>query len=147
MLIWGPLVFGLTACESVPAYRGYRLDSANVDAVKVGISTREDVEKALGSPSFTGAFDPKVWYYIGRHTEQTSFFTPEVKDQTGLEVRFDESGTVAAVTPLAPSDRPTLEGVDRSTPTYGHDTTFWEQLLGSLRRPSLPGGGGASSHQ
>jgi outer membrane protein assembly factor BamE (lipoprotein component of BamABCDE complex) len=134
-----PLLFlalTLTACEPTVANRGNILDAEKLQDIMVGTSTREDVATKLGTPTQVSTFDDKVWYYIGRQTEQYSFLDPEVIKQKAVEVRFDDRGIVTAVNDMNLDEAHDVETVDRTTPTYGRDDTFIKQLIGNLSHPS-----------
>ena len=62
-----------------------------------GTTTRDQVVKILGTPSSTGVFDDKSWFYISRKTKQLAFLDPDVLDQQVYVVRFDGNGVVASV--------------------------------------------------
>ncbi len=126
----------LTACEPTVANRGNILDADQLAEIKAGTSTREDVATKLGSPTQISTFDDKVWYYIGRQTEQYAFLDPEVVQQKAVEVRFDDKGVVTSITNLDLAEAQDIEPVDRATPTFGRDDTFIKQLLGNLSHPS-----------
>ena len=126
----------LSACEPTLANRGNILDPDKLQAVKVGTSTREEVANNLGSPTMVSTFDDKVWYYVGRQTEQYSFFDPEVVKQKAVELQFNDEGIVTAVNDLDLSAARDVSPVDRRTPTYGNDDTFIKQLLGNLSHPT-----------
>lgn len=124
----------LLACEPTVATRGNLLDSDHLAAISVG-SSREEVAAKLGSPTVMGSFDDKTWYYVGRKTEQTSFFDPEVIQQKAVAIHFDDTGKVTEIKDLDMSKVAEVKPVDRTTPTYGQDNTFIQQLLGNLSRP------------
>lgn len=124
----------LLACEPTVATRGNLLDSDHLSTISLG-SGREEVVAKLGSPTVMGSFDDKVWYYVGRKTEQTSFFDPEVIQQKAVAIHFDENGKVTEIKDLDMSKVAEVKPVDRTTPTYGQDNTFIQQLLGNLSRP------------
>ena len=129
------LVGLISACEPTVASRGNVLDADRLAEIKVGSSTREEVATQMGTPTVISAFDDKIWYYVGRQTEQYSFFDPEVKTQDAVEVRFDDNGVVTSVNRLDLADAHDVAPVDRATPTYGNDNTFIQQLLGNLSHP------------
>jgi len=125
----------LAACEPTIANRGNILEPDKLAEVKVGTSTREQVATTLGTPTEISTFDDKIWYYVGRQTEQYSFLDPEVLKQKAIEVRFDDQGVVTALNNLDLSEAHDVTTVDRRTPTYGNDDTLVRQLLGSLSHP------------
>lgn len=133
------LVLALAACEPTVATRGNILDPDKMDQVEIGKSTREDVAKLLGTPTQVATFDENVWYYMGRNTEQYSFFDPEVVAQRAVEVRFNDDGIVTAMKTFDPTLAENIEPSGDKTPTYGHETTFIEQLVGNLGKPGAVG--------
>ncbi len=130
------LLAGLCACAPTMANRGHIVDMERVSEIKTGESTREDVVRVLGSPTQVSTFDEKIWYYFGRSTKQYSFRDPEIIEQKAFEIRFNDEGIVVMSAVLDSAAARTVDPVDRRTPTYGHETTVLEQLLGNLGRPS-----------
>ncbi|MDD3288269.1 MAG: outer membrane protein assembly factor BamE [Alphaproteobacteria bacterium] len=128
----------ISACSPTIANRGNLIEAEKLAEIKTGTSTRAEVADKLGTPTQVGAFDENVWYYFGRRTEQYSFFDPEIVEQQAVEVRFDDQGTVVAVNKLDPSLNREISPVSRSTPTYGHESSIFEQLVGNLGRPGMP---------
>jgi len=134
------LVLILCACAPTVANRGNIVDPDRLAEVKAGESTREDVARIIGSPTQVGTFDENVWYYFGRSTKQYSFLEPEVVNQQAIEIHFNDEGIVSKVDKLDPAVAQNVAPVDRRTPTYGHETTILEQLVGNLGRPGGLGG-------
>ncbi len=132
------LLLSLAACEPTVATRGQIADPERLAAISVGSSTREEVIAKIGSPTQVSTFDENVWYYFGRNTKQYAFMLPKVSEQMAVEVRFDENGVVSSLKELDKAESREIDPVDRRTPTYGHDTTIAEQLLGNLGRVGDP---------
>jgi outer membrane protein assembly factor BamE (lipoprotein component of BamABCDE complex) len=84
-------------CARIVGHQGYLVDTQLLATVQPGIDNKQSVQKTLGLPSFTGQFDDKDWYYIGRETKQLAFGVPKPTAQTVLHVRFDAAGNVAEV--------------------------------------------------
>ncbi len=122
----------VAGCSPKIETRGHLLEPEKVSDIKVGISTREDVLNKIGSPTQVSTFDENTWLYVGRRTEQYSFLDPKTVESKAIEIRFDEVGIVTAVNELDPSGARNVTPVARSTPTYGHDMTFVEQIVGNL---------------
>lgn len=133
------LLPALAACEPTIATRGNILDQEKMEQVAIGQSTREDVARLLGTPTQVATFDENVWYYVGRNTEQYSFFTPEVLQQKAVEVRFNDEGIVTAMKTFDPALAENVSPSSDKTPTYGHETTILEQLVGNLGKPGAVG--------
>jgi outer membrane protein assembly factor BamE (lipoprotein component of BamABCDE complex) len=138
-------LFLATACAQTRGHKGVVLDSQMVSAIQPGVDNKDSVEKALGRPSFTGAFTPNDWYYVSRDISQVAFRNPRVKKQTVLIVRFDAKGNVAS---LQQTGRELVMNVDptgRKTPTLGRKRSFFDELFGNIGSVGAPGmspGGG-----
>ncbi|TWB22121.1 Beta-barrel assembly machine subunit BamE [Nitrospirillum amazonense] len=130
----GLLGIGLTACTPTVNNRGNLVEDRRLADVHPGTSTKEDVQKALGSPSTTSTLDANVWYYIGAITENEAFFDPDVVQQRVLQVSFNDQGVVSTVGDVDLTQQQDISPEDRETPTAGHEVTFLEQLMGNLNR-------------
>lgn len=128
----------LAACEPTVANRGNILDADRLSQVKPGESTREQVIASLGTPTQISTFDDKIWYYVGRQTEQYSFLDPEVVKQQAIEVTFDDKGVVKTLDKLDLSQSQDIAMAPGATPTYGRTETLMKQLLGDVAHPSIP---------
>ncbi|MBV8061490.1 MAG: outer membrane protein assembly factor BamE [Alphaproteobacteria bacterium] len=130
------LSLAIAACEPTVATRGNILDPDRLAEVKAGTSTREEVATKLGTPTQISTFDDKTWYYVGRRTEQYSFFDPEVVEQKAVAIHFNDQGIVATIEPLDLTTAQDITSADGETPTYGRNDTFIRQLLGNLSHPT-----------
>lgn len=126
----------LAACSPFVATRGNLVDNEHLAQIREGQS-RDDVQKVAGTPSVVSQFNSNVWYYVGRRTEQTAFFTPDVVEQRIVKVSFSDAGTVAKIENVDGNDMGrVVNPTERITPTAGRDLTFLQQFLGNLARPS-----------
>ncbi|MDX1921850.1 MAG: outer membrane protein assembly factor BamE [Alphaproteobacteria bacterium] len=136
------LMLGLTlaSCTPTVAKRGNTIEDDQLQQIKIGESTREDVAKVLGTPTQMATFDDKTWYYIGQRTEKEAFFDPELKEQKIVTVEFTPEGKVSSVNKSGAELARNIDPVSGKTPTYGKDITILQQLLGNIGRPSVPKG-------
>lgn len=125
------IVAFLAACQPIYANRGYLADPQAVAQVTPGKSTKADVTRLMGSPSTISTFDPNVWYYINRQTDQVAFFDPTLLNQRVYVVQFDQHGTVKDLQ-TRDNDTHEVEMIDRTTPAPGRELTFFEQLIGNF---------------
>lgn len=128
------LAVALGACSSRVAVRGNLPEPEQVVAVQPGESSREDVQRILGSPSTLSTFQDATWYYIGERTEQVAFFAPDVVERSVLVVTFNDAGLVDDTKLFTVEDGQEIAMVDRTTPTEGNELTIWQQLIGNIGR-------------
>ena len=137
----------LAACAATVDQRGNLPEPDRLAQIKPGTTTRDQVAKILGTPSSTGVFDDKNWYYISRRTTQIAFFDPDVVDQQVYVVNFDDKGVVRGVDHKELKDGRDIEPAPGATPAPGRELTFLEQVLGNIGRfnkGSSSGGGSPS---
>jgi outer membrane protein assembly factor BamE (lipoprotein component of BamABCDE complex) len=127
-------VASVAGCGATVDQRGNLPEADKLAEIHPGTTTRDQVVKILGTPSSTGVFDDKNWYYVSRKTKQLAFFSPDVMDQQVYVVHFDGSGVVASVDHKDLADGRDIEPVPGATPAPGRELTFLEQVLGNLGR-------------
>ncbi|MBL8687684.1 MAG: outer membrane protein assembly factor BamE [Rhodospirillaceae bacterium] len=131
-----PLAMALliAACAPIVDSRGNLPETEDVDKIRVGASTKDEVAMVLGSPSSVATFDPNTWYYISKRTETVAFFRPEVLEQKVLTVRFDDAGLVREIVQTDKEAAKEVDPVERTTPTSGQTFSIFQQLFGNLGR-------------
>ena len=134
----------LSACTPTKTNRGNMVEDFRMQEVTVGISTRNNVLKSLGSPTTTAPFDDNVWYYIGQEMEKRGIFDPKVVNEKVVVVAFNEEGIVEAMEEID-SERLDIPKVRRKTKTGGNEVTVMEQLLGNVGRFNRPDDGSAAT--
>lgn len=134
------MLAGLAACEHVTQVesRGYVEAEAVRDKLTVGESTRNDVQRLLGSPSTVSAYPPETWFYVSRRTEAVGFLKPELTEQKVAAIEFNEEGYVSKLENIGVEAAQEMDYVDRETPTSGKSLGFFEQLLGNVGRFNSP---------
>ncbi len=124
----------LTACVPNVDQRGNLPEADKLAEIHPGATTKDQVVKILGTPSSTGIFDDKRWYYISRKTKQVAFLDPDVLDQQVYIVNFDGKGVVQSVGHRSLKDGREIEPAPGATPAPGRELTFVEQILGNIGR-------------
>jgi len=135
---------GLAGCSATVDQRGNLPDKEKLAQIQPGATTRDEVVKILGTPSSTGVFDDKSWYYISRKTKQVSFLNPDLLDQQVYVINFDGRGVVASIDHKGLQDGRYIEPAPGATPAPGRELTFIEQVLGNVGRFNRGGGGKGS---
>src|ERR1044071_8671223 len=123
----------LLGCTAQVDQRGNLPEPDKVAQIQPGIS-RDQVVKILGTPSSTGVFNDKSWYYISRKTKRVAFFDPDVLDQQVYVINFDGQGVVQSVDHKNLNDGRDIEPAPGATPAPGRELTFLEQILGNIGR-------------
>ena len=137
------LVLVIAACSTFVDQRGNLPEEDKLAEIQPGVSTREQVQQLLGTPSSTSTFDDSTWYYISKKTEQWAFLAPETVEQKVVAIDFDADGKVRDIRTRGLDDAKEVAMVDRATPTPGKTLGFFEQLFGNLGKFNTPTGNAA----
>ncbi len=124
----------LSACATSEHVDGQLPNLEKLAALDIGVHTRDDVTKLIGTPSTTSLFDDDNWYYIKRVTQQVAFLEPVVMDQKIVAIVFNEEGKLADIVLYHEEDGHDIVMVERITPTHGRKLSIWEQLLSNFGR-------------
>jgi outer membrane protein assembly factor BamE (lipoprotein component of BamABCDE complex) len=134
IIIGGVCCLALTACSERIRTHGNFIDADRFEQVRVGSTTRADVNDLLGSPNSRGMVDNNIWYYVGQRTMQEAFFAPEIVDRQIIAVSFNADGVVTQIRRFDTTDATQIALIERTTPTGGHNLTFLQQMLGNFGR-------------
>ncbi len=128
----------ISACSPTVINHGHRLDAARLEAIRPGVTSREEVRRLLGSPSTSGTLDNNTWYYVTQRKERANFYNEKLIDQEVVAVVFDERGIVARVERNGLQDAQPIEPVAETTPTRGNELTLLEQIVSNIGRFNAP---------
>jgi outer membrane protein assembly factor BamE (lipoprotein component of BamABCDE complex) len=102
-------VLFLSACAQQVREHGWVGRDEDVKVLKVGKSSREDVEARLGAPTIISTFDPRIRYYVGYKTVlPVSFMRPRVENLHGYILIFDHKNVLRTLAALDPSAAQTV---------------------------------------
>lgn len=123
----------LVACATtVP--RGHLKEDESLTEIKIGVTTKDQVQKLLGSPSSESTFGPTTWYYMSSIHLNRSVLATKITDQHVVEIAFNQDGLVTAMRQYTLADSKEVEVATDTTPTEGQKLGFFEQILANLGR-------------
>jgi outer membrane protein assembly factor BamE (lipoprotein component of BamABCDE complex) len=148
--LMGGAVLLLTAgaCAPTVTKHGYQLDPDAIASIRPGTTSREEVERLLGSPSSVGTFDGASWFYVSQRTETRSFYQSEIVGQDVVRVDFDANGIVSNISRRDLAQAQEVSPDPNTTRTLGNELTVLQQFVGNIGRfNSDPRGVGGPSTQ
>src|SRR3546814_9029860 len=83
------LATALAACTPTLTVHGQVPEPEKLQAIEPGVTSRSEVEQALGTPSTRSMFEDDVWYYMSEKTETVAFFHPELIERKIVAIQFD----------------------------------------------------------
>lgn len=132
----------LAGCYPTVDHRGFNPEQMQLEKIQIGISTKENVQEILGSPSTTSLFPVEGknwinWYYVYRKTETTSFFEPKVIDQLTVKITFDEGGIVQNIDNQKGVQGEQIKASKERTESTGYESSAMKDIFGNFNKYSL----------
>jgi outer membrane protein assembly factor BamE (lipoprotein component of BamABCDE complex) len=124
----------LSACSSIYRNHGYVPADTQLEAVQVGVSSRQDVADAVGRPSAAGLLNDEGWYYVQSRFKHAGPLRPEEIDRQVLAISFSDAGIVENVERFGLQDGQVVPLSRRVTDTNIQGVSFLTQLFGSFGR-------------
>lgn len=123
----------LSGCAMVDI-RGHEVDPEALAKIEIGVTTKEQVSKLLGTPSTVSPFGNSTWYYMFEETERRAFFDPSVVKSAVVRIEFNDNNQVVAIDSLSEKDRESVSHNTRQEPTAGHSDSIVKQIFGNVGR-------------
>ncbi|WP_371441582.1 outer membrane protein assembly factor BamE [Rhodovulum sp. ES.010] len=111
---------------------GYAPEAADLDAIVVGVDTRESVAEVIGSPSAAGVMRDDAWYYVESTWETFGPRAPDPVERRVVAISFGEDGTVANIERFGLEDGRVIALNRRVTESNVRGVSFLRQLLGNI---------------
>ncbi|MBA3813887.1 MAG: outer membrane protein assembly factor BamE [Alphaproteobacteria bacterium] len=123
----------LSGCATIDI-RGHEVEPEQLAKVEIGVTTKDQVRKMLGTPSSVSPFGNSTWYYMFEITERRAFFSPSVLNSNITRIEFDAQNRVSSLDSVTEKDKQVVSHVTRQEPTAGHSFGVLEQIFGNVGR-------------
>jgi len=131
---------GAAGCTATENRRGYTETPGMLEAIRVGVDTKQSLQAALGSPSTMGTFSDSTWYYISTLQEDELFFEPQETDRKVVAIAFGPGDVVQSVQAYGLEDGVEVSFSRSQTPARGRELSFLQQIFGNIGRSGPLGG-------
>ncbi len=132
----------LPGCATLVSEQGHRISKTQLDKVVIGVSSREDVFRLLGSPGVVSLQKGNLWLYMWRRVETRFFLAPKETARQVTVFSFDQSGRVSNIKRLSRKDRKRIRFASAETPEIIQGSQHWlDRIINNIGRV-LPGGVG-----
>lgn len=121
--------FALTSCGETVSTHGQVILPSRLAQVQPGVSTKQDVQRLLGSPSTTGTFNDNRWYYVTSTLKDKPLNPDILQKREVLIIDFDPSGTVAGISDKDQTAGKAIEPDKASTATHGQSLGILDSAL------------------
>ena len=120
------------SCTPYKNFHGILISDYDIDNIVIGETNIEYFIQKYGEPSFTGAFNNKL-YYKHEITKISPAGKKEFLSRKILSLEIDENGIILSKNLLGLNDSLSLIPASGKTLTAGSDFTFFQQVFSNLR--------------
>ena len=133
-LVMAGCIVALSACSAVYRNHGYVPTDNDLEAIKVGVSSRDDVAGIIGRPSVSTLLNEQGWYYVQSTFKQVGPKAPEEIDRQVVAISFDQGGVVENVERFGLAEGRIVPLSRRVTESNIKGVSFLRQLFSSVGR-------------
>ena len=124
----------LTACSATFQNHGYIPPQKQLDAILIGLDTRDTLRQSIGAPGTTGLRTDGAWYYVQSRYRNFTYNAPEEIERQVLAISFDARGRVANIERFGLEDGRIVALSRRVTESTVQGRGFLAQLFGNFGR-------------
>ena len=131
------LALAIAGCTKIYRNHGYVPEDEALQAIVVGVDTKESVSESIGTPGASGVLNESAFYYVGTTFEHYAYRAPTPIDREIVAISFSPSGTVSNIERFGLEDGRVIRLSRRVTDSSVADISFLRQLFGSLGNVDL----------
>ena len=126
------LMFFLTACGGEYRNHGYMPMKVDVDALVIGVDTREEIVELLGTPSIDGAVTDQAIYYVRSRVQHRGYTRPNEIGREVLVLSFGKNQILRNVERFGIDQGKLVPLEHRVTQTLGGNRNIFQEIIGSI---------------
>ena len=126
------MLTGLVACGGQYRNHGYMPLPEDVDALIVGVDTRNGILEVMGLPSTGGVLTDDALYYVRSRVHHKGYVRPNEVNRDVLVLSFDERQVLINVERFGIEKGKLVRLEHRITEAPGGDRGVLEQIIGSI---------------
>ena len=129
------LSFFLISCAPIIKPHGYQLEDILLnEPQKIGVSTKNDLIEAFGSPSIKIEDVSNTWLYLATTKEKKVFSKDEFKDQIVFAFNFDNNDVLISQEIYNQDQMVDLDYNKNQTYNFGTNYSILDQLYDAFTR-------------
>ena len=128
------MALALTSCAKRVDTHGNVIKQSQLDKIEIGEHSQRDVAALLGSPTATGTFNNKRWYYFTEKSAVESLGERSLLEREIVIIDFNNQGIATAMTFKDQDDSKAVTPDKATTETHGQTMGIIDQFIDNLSR-------------
>ena len=132
MLALALVMATLAACGGQYRNHGYMPLAEDVDALIVGVDTRDSIIEVMGVPTTGGVLTEEAMYYVRSRVHHKGYVKPNEIQRDVLVLSFDKNQILRNVERFGIEKEKLIRLEHRVTEAPGGDRSVLQQIIGSI---------------
>lgn len=121
-----------SACADRVDNHGHVIKEAQIESLKIGISTKRDVLTTLGTPSTLAPFNDNTWYYVSERVITKSMDRKVLDARQIIIFKFNDKERISSIEFKSKDDGRHVTQSERATKTQGEKLGVVDQMIDNL---------------
>ena len=131
------IILFISSCTESVQKNGLSITKINQIKIKIGKTSKDDLNIKYGPPVFESIFNKGVIYYVSHKSGYLNFKPRETKQLIVLEITLDNKNIVKKVTKYSEKNAKNIIVSNEKTGKNNNNSVmFWKQIINNLTKKS-----------
>lgn len=131
------IILFISSCTDNIQKNGLSITKINEIKVKIGETSKEDLNNKYGPPVFESIFNKHVVYYASHTSSYLNFNPRETKQLIVLKITLDNKNIVQNVQKYTEKNAKNIHISNMNTNNKDTSGIFWKQILQNIKRNAV----------
>ena len=131
------IILFISSCTDKNQKNGLSITQVNEIKVKIGETSKEDLNNKYGPPVFESIFNKDIVYYASHTSSYLNFNPRETKELIVLKITLDNKNIVQNVQKYTEKNAKDINVSNMNTNDKDTRGIFWKQILQNLKRNAV----------
>ena len=131
------IILLFSSCTQITQKNGLSITKINQIKIKIGETTKEDLNNKYGPPVFESVFNNNIIYYASHTSSYLNFNPRETKQLIVFKITLNSKNIVKKVQKYNEKNAKNIDISNMSTTDIDNKGVFWKQILNNMRRNAL----------
>ena len=131
------IILFISSCTDNIQKNGLSITSINEIKVKIGETSKEDLNNKYGPPVFESMFNKDIVYYASHTSSYLNFNPRKTKQLVVFKIFLDNKNIVKSVQKYTEKNAKDIDISKRNTNDRDNKGIFWKQILENMRRKAV----------
>jgi len=131
------IILFISSCTENIQNNGLSITKINQIKVKIGETSKEDLNNKYGPPVFESIFNNDIVYYASHTSSYLNFNPRETKQLIVLKITLDNKNIVQNVQKYTEKNAENIDVSNMNTNDQDTRGLFWKQILENMRKTAV----------